>query len=172
MPISSTDIKFRGSGGASETVPDNWLGGIISNTFVVDDTLHNVFDKVTGDEALAGKTNYRGIYVENDHGSLSLEDAVVWLQSNTTNNEISIAKADEGVGDGVATGVMETIGNEDTAPSGPTFTAPATKAAAVILGTMATQLVHGIWERRVIAPATSGENAASFQLKVEGDTQQ
>ncbi len=132
---------------------------------MVDNTLHNLFDKVTGDESLAGKTNYRGIYIVNSHGSLTLESGVVWIDLNTTNTEIAIALAGEG-----KDATMETIADEDTAPVGEVFTQPANKAAGLSLGDMAFGEKYGLWLRRVIAPATSAENAATFHIKVEGDT--
>ena len=169
MPIISTDIDFFLSkvGGGAQSDPNDSFGGAISTTEVVDDTLHNVFDKVSGDEALAGKINYKALYVKNSHASLSLEDAKIWIESNTSLNDISIALAGEGIN-----GTMERPTDEDTAPSGETFTQPANKAAGLTVGTLAFGDNHGFWEKRDIAAATPGENAASFQIKVEGDTQQ
>lgn len=174
MPISDSDLLFllSVSGGGPQSDPNDSFGGEIATTEVQDDTLHNVFDKVTGDEALAGKINYRVIYVKNNHGSLTLEDAILWIQSNTTNSEIAIAKSNEGVGNGTSTGVVQRPADEDTAPTSITFTQPATKLAGILLGDLDAGEVHGIHERRTIGAATPGENAATFQIKVEGDTQQ
>ncbi len=165
MPIVAGDIDFFLSGGAGNSDVDASLGGVISATEIVDNTLHNLFDKVTGDESLAGATNYRGIYIVNSHGSLTLESAVVWIDLNTTNTEIAIALAGEGVD-----ATMETISDEDTAPVGEVFTQPANKAAGIAIGDMAFGEKYGLWLRRVIAAATSAENAATFHIKVEGDT--
>jgi len=165
MPIVSGDIDFFLSGGASNAVPDDSLGGVKSSVEVVDNTLHNLFDKVTGDESLAGDTNYRGIYVNNSHATLTLEAAVVWIDLNTTNTEISIALAGEGLD-----ATMETIVDEDTAPVGEVFTQPANKAAGLSFGDIPALQKFGLWIERVIAAATSAENAATFHIKVEGDT--
>ena len=165
MPIVSGDIDYFLSGGASNSDVDASLGGVKSSVEIVDNTLHNLFDKVTGDESLAGDTNYRGIYVNNSHGSLTLESAIVWIDLNTTNTEISIALAGEGVD-----ATMETIANEATAPIGEVFTQPANKAAGLAMGDIAFGEKYGIWIERVIAAATAAENAATFHIKVEGDT--
>jgi len=167
MAILSTDIDFFLSGGGTNTDPDLSLGGVISTTEIVDNTLHNLFDKVTGDEALSGKTNYRGIYIKNSHASLTLESAIVWIDLNTTNSEIAIALAGEGLDV-----TMETIVDEDTAPVGETFTQPANKAAGLSLGNIPFGQKFGLWLRRVIGAATSAEDAATFHIKVEGDTAQ
>ena len=165
MPIVSGDIDFFLSGGAGNSDPNASLGGVISTTQIVDNTLHNLFDKVTGDESLAGKINYRGIYINNSHGSLTLETGKVWIDLNTTNSEIAIALAGEG-----KDATMETIADEDTAPVGETFSQPANKAAGLTLGDMAFGEKYGLWLRRTIGAATPAENAATFHIKVEGDT--
>jgi len=174
MPILATDILFFLSIAISgpQTNPNDSIGGEISTTQVVDNTLHNVFDKVSGDQALAGDTNYRVLYVKNNHVSITLEDTVGWIQSNTTNSEIAIAKSNEGVGNGTTTGVVQRPADELTAPTSITFIQPGNKAAGILFGDIAAQQVHGFHERRIIGAATPGENAATFQIKFEGDTQQ
>jgi len=167
MAITSGDIDFHGSGGTGETVPDNWLGGVRSNTQVTDSSDNNLFDDVTGDEASAGDTNYRGIYVRNAHGSLTLQNAKIWIESNTTSGDdtVAIALAGEGLN-----GTMEIIANEATAPSGESFTEPANKAAGLDLTSIPTVQHFGVWLRRIVTASAAAIDANSFQLKVEGDT--
>ena len=119
MPIVASDIKFILSGGASNTDPNAALGGAISTAgggVITTDTLNNLWDNVSGDEASAGDTEYRAIFIKNTHGSLTLTGAKVWISSNTTSSDdtIEIALADEGIAN-----TIETIANESTAPSGP-----------------------------------------------------
>ena len=165
MPIVSGDIDFFLSGGSGNTNPNNSLGGVISTTEVIDDTLHNVFDKVTGDQALAGDTNYRGIYVKNSHASITLETTIIWINQNTTNSEIAIGLSAQGLN-----ATMTAIANESTAPAAVSFSQPANKAAGLTMGDIPATQNYGYWLRRVIAPATAAENAATFHIKVEGDT--
>lgn len=165
MPIVSGDIDFFLSGGAGNTDPNASLGGIISTTQVVDDTLHNVFDKVTGDEALAGDIEYRGIYVKNSHASITLETTIIWINQNTTNSEIAIGLSAQGLN-----ATMTAIANESTAPAAVSFSQPANKGAGLTMGNIPATQNYGFWIRRTIGAATPAENAATFHIKVEGDT--
>ena len=46
-----------------------------------DNTLHNLFAKVSAAEALAGSTKYRGIYIKNENGhTLTLQDAKMCIR--------------------------------------------------------------------------------------------
>jgi hypothetical protein len=55
----------------------------------VDNTDNNLFTDITGDEASAGGTEYRKIFRKNNHGSLSWQNVVSWLQSQPTNSALS-----------------------------------------------------------------------------------
>lgn len=169
MPIVAGDIDFHLSGGAGNSDPDASLGGIISTTQIVDNTDNNIFDDVTGDEASSGKINYRAIFVANAHGSLTLQASVIWIESNTTSADdtVAIALAGEGI---QASGNIETIADEDTAPIGETFSEPANKAAGLTMGDMPFANEHGIWLRRTVNSSAAAINANAFTLKVEGDT--
>ena len=50
MAIAASDIGVYLSGGPSNTVADDRIGGAPSNTKVGSSSLHNLWDKVTGDE--------------------------------------------------------------------------------------------------------------------------
>ena len=83
MPIVSGDLKeFKSSNTSSD-------GGDISATEVVDNTDNNLFTDITGDEAAAGGTEYRKIFRKNNHGSLTWQNVVSWLQSQPTNAALS-----------------------------------------------------------------------------------
>jgi hypothetical protein len=120
MPIVTTDIKFYLSGGAANSDPNASLGGVISSTEVSGTALNNIFDDVSGDESGPGDVEYRGIYVKNTHGSLTLQGAKLWLESEVSGGgDIAIALAGEGLN-----ATMETVVNESTAPVGESFTSP------------------------------------------------
>lgn len=168
MPILTTDIDFFGSGGTAEANPNNWLGGIISSTQVTDNTDNNLFDDVTGDEASTGDTEYRGIYVQNSHGSLTLQNTVIWIESNTTSGDTSVRIALDLAG---LNATMDTIADESTAPApAVTWSTAANKAAGLSLGNIPFGQNYGIWVERVVNAAASAVNADTFVLKVEGDT--
>ena len=167
MPIVAGDIKMYLSGGAANADPNAALGGAISSTEVTDNSLHNLFDKVLGSEALAGDIEYRCAYIKNTHGSLTLELAKVWIDTNTPSGDSAVAIALGGEG---VNGTAETIVNENTAPSGESFTAPASYAAGLSLGDLAFGEYYPIWVRRTVTAAAAAYNSDSVVLGIQGDT--
>lgn len=167
MPIAGTDIDFHLSGGAANSDPNASIGGAISNTQITDASLHNLFDVVGSDEALAGDSELRCIYVKNNHATLTLQNAVIWIQSQTSSGDTSleIALADEGI-DGTA----EVVADEDTDPVGEAFSAPATEGAALLIGNLPAQSVHAVWVRRNVGAAAAAFNNDTTVLRVKGDT--
>ena len=169
MAIVAGDILLRLSGGSGNTDPNLALGGVMSTTTVVtDNTSNNLFDKVTGTENTAGDTEYRGVYILNNHGSLPLQNAIVWIDSETSHAgvNVQIALAGEGVN-----ATMETVANENTAPAGETFTESATEGAALSLGSISSGQRYGVWLKRVVTAATAAAiNDYTFTVKVKGDT--
>jgi hypothetical protein len=80
MPIATTDLLIRLSGGGSNTLPNSSLGGVMSTTTVVTDNVtHNLFDQVDGTESNAGDTEYRGVYLLNNHGTLTAQNVRVYF---------------------------------------------------------------------------------------------
>lgn len=172
MPIAPTDIKFYLSGGADNTDPDASLGGIISSTAVVDDTLNNLFDDVTGAEHAAGDINYRCIYVKNDSAETA-ENVKIYIDTNTPaeDDTINIGQDLAGAGDGATTGVADTIADESTAPDpAVTFSAAADYANAIDLGTLTAGQVIGVWIKRIVTSGETAQAANSAILKVSVDT--
>jgi len=167
MAIVAGDIEYRLSGGASESDPNLSLGGVVSSVEVVDASDNNLFADVSGDDASAGATHYRLIYVFNNHGSLTLQGAKVWISTDTTSSddEIDIALAGEGLNS-----TTETIADEDTAPVGETFTHPTSKATGLTLGDIPAGQRYGVWIRRIVNSSASAIAANSGIISVEGDT--
>lgn len=165
MPILASDLKYRLSGGAANTDPNASLGGAKSST----DVPLNLFDDVSSAEASAGDTEYRCVYIHNNHGSLPLQNAVVWVQSQTPSTDTSVAI---GVGSSATNGVEQTVANENTAPASVTFASPSTKVAGLVLGNIPAGQHKAIWVRRDVAASAQAYNNDTFTLRVEGDTQQ
>lgn len=167
MPIASSDIKKYLSGGVANADPNASLGGVMSSVEIVDNTLHNLFDKTTGAEASAGDIEYRAFFVKNTHATLTYEDVVIYLSSNTPSADttVAIAIADEAVG--VST--IETIANESTAPVGPAFSSPATAGTGLSIGSLAPGEMKGIWVRWTV---TAGAAAVADEatLQTSGNT--
>lgn len=169
MPIVSTDIEYRLSGGASNTSPAAALGGAMSTVgggVITSGSANNLWDDVTGDESAAGDTEYRGFYVKNNHGTLTWQNVVIWIDSLTSSSdtEFDIALADEAVNS-----AMETIANESTAPSGPSFSRPTTKAAGLSIGNIPAGQYKGIWIKRTVTAGAAAAND-SGSVRCEGDT--
>lgn len=170
MPIVASDIQYRLSGGASNTDPNAALGGAISTAgggLITTDTLNNVWDNVSGAESSSGDTEYRAIFIKNNHGSLSLTGAKVWISSNTTSADdtIEIALAGEGINN-----TIETIANESTAPAGESFSAPTSFGTGLSIGTLAAGQAHGVWIKRIVSAAAAAANANPYTLSVQGET--
>ena len=168
--IETGDIKIYLSGGASNTDPNASLGGVISTTELVDNTLHNLFAKVSASEAETGSTKYRGVYLKNENGhTLTLQDAVAYIESQTTSGDtsIEIAVADEAIDT-----EMETLTDEDTAPasiSGDWVSATGTAAGSSI-GDLADGSYRGIWVKRIVNASASAYGNDTAQIAGRGET--
>jgi hypothetical protein len=161
MAILTSDIHYRLSGGSSNTNPDLSLGGVKSST----DAGSNIFSDVTGAEASAGKTSYRGVVLDNQHGSLTWTAVFVWMSSDTpsSDTDADVALAVEAVNT-----TMATIANELTAPSSVTFTnAAVSYATGLSVGNIPAGQFKGVWLKRVVnAGALSASDA--FTISAQG----
>lgn len=160
MPITSAEIQYRLSGGSANANANASLGGVKSSQAVP----LNFFDDVTSAESAAGDIEYRCFYVHNANATLALQNAVVWIQSNTPGNRIAI-----GVGSSAVNGTEQTVANENTAPTSVTFSQPANKGAGLALGNIPAGQHRAVWVRRTIAAASSASND-TYTVRVEGDT--
>ena len=160
MPIIANEIVYRLSGGAANANANASLGGAKSSTVVP----AALFDDVTSAESAAGDTEYRCIYVHNANGTLTMQNAVLWITANTTANRIAV-----GVGSSAVNGTEQTVADENTAPTGVTFSQPTTKGAAIALGNIPAGQHRAVWLRRAITAASAASND-TYSLRVECDT--
>ncbi len=167
MPIASSDIKYHLSGGVGNSDPNAALGGAISTTQIVDATVANLFDNVSGAEAAAGDTEYRCLYVKNNHGSLTLQGANVWIETNTPSGDTS---AEIGLGSSAVNGTEQTVANESTAPGSVTFSTAAGEGNALTIGDIPAGQHKAIWVKRIVSASAAAYNADSVVVKVQGDT--
>jgi hypothetical protein len=167
MPIVSTDLKIRLSGGAGNSDPNASLGGVKSSTEITDNVLNNLFDLVSGTESLAGDIEYRGIYLHNGHGTLTAQNVRIYISSNTTStaDEWDIALGGEGLN-----ATMETVANENTAPAGETFSHPTTYAGGLAPVDIPAGQHIGIWVRRTVDAAAPAIDNNSITIKYDCDT--
>ena len=166
MPIISTDIQYRLSGGASNTDVNASLGGAKSSTSV-GTGLHNLFDVVGSAEAAAGDTEYRCVYVHNNHGTLTMQSAKIWISSNTPSTDTTVEIA---LGSSAVNGTETSVANENTAPSGPTFSAPASEGAALSIGDIPAGQHKAVWIKRIVNTGAAAYNNDTATLTVKCDT--
>ena len=173
MPITSSDIKFylsvkTGSAGASSAgTPSGSLGKYVSTTAITTAVANNLFDDVSGAEAAAGMTDYRCIFIQNDHATLTLQNCQVSIGSQTSGGgDISIALDNIATSaKGSASAQAAEIANETTAPSG----TGAFGTSALNIGSLAPGQVKAVWLRRVVGAGAGATNDGVI-LNWTGDT--
>jgi hypothetical protein len=166
LPISASDIKFRlavktGSAGNSLTsTPAASLGKYVSTTDIVDDTLHNLFDAVSGDENAASDVEYRCVFVVNTSGSSSWTGLVLWIDSQTSGGATVAVGKDPAAASAVGSASAQAaeIANESTAPAGVTFSTPTDKATGIAFGDLAPGECRAFWVRRTAANSAALDN--------------
>lgn len=178
MPIATSDLLRKlsiktGTAGNQNAQPDPnaSLGKYVSTTQITDATLDNLFDTVSGDENAASEAEYRCEFVHNNHGSLTLQSAVAWISSEVAGGASVAIGVDPAAASAVGSAAAQAaeIANEDTAPTGVTFSAPTTKGAGVSLGNIGAGQVRGLWWRRTAANSAALASDAAT-IRVEGDT--
>jgi hypothetical protein len=163
MPIINTDIQYRLSGGAANADPNASLGGAKSSNSAGS----AIFDDVASADSAAGDTEYRCIYVHNNHGSLTMQSSKIWIQANTPSATTTIAIALGGEG---LNGTAETVANENTAPAGESFSStPVDEGTSLSLGNIPFGQHYPVWIRRVVDAGTTAA-ADSFTIRVKCDT--
>lgn len=170
MPIASSDIKFRLSGGASNTDVNASLGGAKSSTEITTNVVDNLFDSVSGTESAAGDIEYRAIYFHNGHGSLTAQNSKVYITSNTTSSGDTL---DLAAGTAAINGTEQTVADETTAPTGVSWVTNATNyASGVSLGNIPSGQHKAIWIRRTVDAGAGAQDNNVATLEIGVDTAQ
>ena len=180
MPIAASDILFKlsiktGTAGNQSAQPDPnaSLGKYISTTQLSGTALHNLFDVVSGAENSASDVEYRCLLIHNNHGSLTLRGAVVYLSGGDPAGGAAVAIAVDNIAAsavGSSSAQAAEIADEGTAPTGVgAFSTPTTAAAGLSLGDIGPGQVRAVWIRRSAAN-TAAVSAETITLRVEGDT--
>lgn len=164
MPIQQTDIVLRQSGGASNSDHAASLGGVKSSVEVVPAQL---FDTVSSAESTAGSTEFRCIYVENMHATLTMSSTKLWLSANTPSADTAITV---GLGSSALNGTEQTVANASTAPADVTFSAAANSAAAIELGSIPAGQKRAVWLRRTVVAGTAAIASDTFSVSIECET--
>lgn len=164
MALSASNILIYLTGGTGNTDPNLSLGGTISTTQIVDATLHNLYDYVSSDEALAGDIEYRAIKYKNTHPTDTAYGVVIYIQSDTTSPDTSLAIAYDSAG-------TQSVVNESTAPSAPalTFSSPSSKATGIAIGNVAASATFTIWTKWIVNASAAGYANDTTALRISVD---
>lgn len=177
MPIASGDLLFKlsttagasGNAGA-QADPNASLGKFISTTQIVDATLNNLFDDISGDENAASTIDYRCMFIHNAHASLTLQGAKCWISAEVAGGASgAIALDASGVVTLGAAGQAQFIADETTAPTGLSFSAPTTKPSGLTIGDIPAGSCQAIWVKR-LAANTVAVDADGLSIRIEGDS--
>jgi hypothetical protein len=154
-PPLSFDIRL--TGGAANTDPRLSIGGAVSSTLAGIDLL----DDVAYNEAGAGLTDYRAVYVKNNESADS-GSVTAWVSTQLTGGPlIAIGAATQ------AAGTPPTaIANDTTAPSGVTFSAPTSFGTGVSLGTIGPGQGKGLWIRRTTPLGTLPDPTNAWEVSL------
>ena len=166
MPITTPNFVTRLSGGASNAVGNNALGGVKSSE-VMPTSIDGLFDAAGAAEAVAGHVEYRCVYLHNANGAESMIGARVFIQSNTP---LAGTTLDIGVGTSAVNGTEQTIANETTAPSGVSFSAPTDADSGVALGDIPAGQHRAFWLRRTVTAGAGSSTNDTWQLGYRCET--
>lgn len=177
MAISSGDILLKysvvtGSAGDSTAGTASGSLGKYGSTTQVAAGANGLFDDISGAENAASTVDYRGIVVHNNHATLTLQNAVVYLSAETAGGA-SIAIAVDNIAasaKGSSSAQLAQIANETTAPTGVSaFSSPTTAGAGLSLGSIAAGQFKGIWVRRTAANSAALDSDG-VTIAISGDT--
>jgi len=170
MSVLAIDIEFRLSGGQTNFVPFNSLGGQISGDQIAAALIENLFDNVSDSEASSGDTEYRCYYVINTASVDTIADLRVYISEETASPDtvIDLGLDPAGIGDGISTGVATTIANESTAPAGVTFSHPTDFATGLVIGSLGPGDAQAIWVRRTVSSSAGSSPRDDVRISHEG----
>lgn len=176
MAITASDIVYRltvKTGSAGDTTagtPAGALGGFTSTT-AMSAGANGLFDDISGAENAASTVDYRAIDILNNHATLTLLNAVVYLSAEVSGGA-GIAIAVDNVGP-VAKGSATqgtSITNETTTPTSiGAFSSPTSSGTGLALGDIAAGQIRRVWVRRTAANSAALD-ADGVTIAVAGDT--
>lgn len=157
MTILATQIKlFRSTSG---------LGGAISGTEIVSNTLHNLFDIVSSVESRDGDVEYRCFYVRNTNTSFTLQNATIQILTDTPSAGTAMAI---GLDTAAVGNSAQSVADEGTAPIGVTF---ATTVGTILnIGDIPPNSSKAVWVRRTVLANTAAAADDAATIRVIGET--
>lgn len=180
MAIVAGDILIKlsirtGTAGNQNAQPDpnDSLGKYISTTQVSGTAANNLFDDISGAENAGSVVDYRCFFVHNAHATLTLQNAVVYLDGGDPAGGADVAIAVDDVAPSALAATASQaaeVANEITAPTGVgAFSTPTTAGTGLALGDIGPGEVKAVWVRRS-ATNSAAVNGETITLAVSGDT--
>jgi hypothetical protein len=169
MTVSNSNLKWYYSGGATNDDPSLSIGGVKSSVPLASSALNNLFDDVTGQEAVDGEDEYRLLYFENiDTDVNGLADPLLWISTQPPgDDDLGVGIADAG-----KSGEETAISDEFTAPADVSFSAPTSKGTGLALpdGPYVQNEYVGVWFKRHVPSGSGVTLSDACVFIVEGDT--
>lgn len=136
------------------------------DTITIANIANETFDDISKQESLDGDIEYRCFYLKNAHATDEMLNVTIWLKSDAVGADSLTLGADlAGVGDGVSTGVADTIANENTAPDpAVSFSAPSSRPTGIVLGTLAAGKCVAFWIKRTVPADTTTSTAIDLSI--------
>lgn len=171
MSVVGTDmnLKFSVAAAAGNTTAGSGatsLGDQVSTTQLTSGAAADFFDNISAAEASAGRVEYRGGFVCNDHATDSAVNVTLAVLSQVAlGASFDIGWDAAGVTvKGLASAQMQTIANETTAPTSVTFSAGPLSAVTIPAGSVA-----GFWVRRTVTASTAAITTDGGVLRISGE---
>lgn len=181
MAITASDIKYKlsiktGSAGNSgaQSDPNESLGKYISTTELSGTALNNLFDNISGAENAASTVDYRCVFVHNSHGSLTLQNAVVYLSAETAGGASIAIAVDTTAASAIGSSSAQALeATSETSPGSSitslSYSSPTTSGTGLSLGNIAAGSCRAFWVRRTAANTAALDNDG-VTFAVTGDT--
>lgn len=173
VAASDMDLKFSVAAAAGNTTAGTAatsLGDQVSTTPLTTAVLGNLFDDVSGAEALAGDVEYRCVFVCNNHATDTAFNVKMEIPSQVAGGATyDIALDNIGVtARASASAQALTVANESTAPTGGAGVT-SYGAGPLTVGTMGPLTVAGVWVRRTVAASTAAAAGDGATLRISGE---
>lgn len=124
---------------------NNWLGG----------------DNFDAAETAAGANKYLALMLYNRAESGAITNVKVWVDA-TLDAAVAVD------GEAAVSSAIQSIANEDTAPSGRTFVSPSSSGTALtVTASLAAGAFHGLWRRRSVTAGASANAAKRARIYVQ-----
>lgn len=175
MPIVGADVLFKYSiktgsaGNSTASAQGTSLGKYISTTQAASGA-NGLNDDVSAAENAASTIDYRCEFVHNNHGSLTMQNTVIYLSAETAGGT-NIAIATDNIAAsviGASAAQAAEIANETTAPAGVSaFSSPTTAGTGLSLGNIPAGQCRAYWVRRTATNSVSMADGVTLEISFE-----